>query len=116
VHAPHCACCRSRADACSAAVHFASRQAAAALRKAVLVHTQVKSVLEKEERVREGCPEAVEREEHVQGSASAGRQGTLYAAKDAILGKHADDGRHDEGSENAERTNKHRSCVGREEK
>lgn len=57
---PHSACCSARADAWSAAVQFALRHAAAALWKAVLVHTQVMSVLEKEERIREGGPVAVD--------------------------------------------------------
>jgi hypothetical protein len=41
---PHSACCNWRADAWSAAVQFAVRQAAAALWKAALEHTQVRSV------------------------------------------------------------------------
>ena len=62
----------------------------------------------------EGCDE---REEHLLGSASAGRQGLRTAVNDAgALGRHADYGRHDEGSENAEKTNEHRGCVDKEEK
>jgi hypothetical protein len=55
----HSACCSCSAACWSAAVQFALRQAAAAAWKAVLVHTQVRSVLEKEERMREGGPVAV---------------------------------------------------------
>ena len=44
---PHSACSSCWADATSAAVQFAWRHAAAAAWKAVLVQTQVRSVLEK---------------------------------------------------------------------
>lgn len=107
----HSACCSCRADCWSAAVQFALRQAAAAAWKAVLVHTQERSVLEKEERIKNG-PVAV-REEYVQGSTGARAHGTREAVKHArVLGRHADSSGHGEGSKNAERTNEHRVCVG----
>jgi hypothetical protein len=52
-------CCCFTAICRSSAEQFFSRQAEAADFKAVLVHIQVTSVLEKEERMREGGPAAV---------------------------------------------------------
>ena len=53
------------------------------------------------------------REEYVQGSTGARAHGTREAVKHArVLGRHADGSGHGEGSENAERTNEHRVCVG----
>ena len=80
VYVPHSACCSASADAWSAAVQFAVRQAATVDWKTVLVHEQLMLVLEKEDRVREGGPEAVddwgvEREEYVLRGASGGRLG-----------------------------------------
>ncbi len=57
---PQFAWCRSRAAWISAVAQFALRHAATALWKALLEHTQLMSVLEREERVREAGPEAVD--------------------------------------------------------